>query len=154
MNAPRSTLTLHAAGAVPADRAGLNVLTLANDADVAALAASGALAGVERIELQFPVFTDGRAYTQAVLLRRRHRYTGELRATGDVLIDQLVHMHRSGFTSAVLAAGVDPAAAARQFARYAAFYQGDVLEPLPLFARRAPAPAPHPMNHEPALEAA
>ena len=53
MNAPRSTLTLHAAGAVPADRAGLNVLTLANDADVAALAASGALAGVQRIELQF-----------------------------------------------------------------------------------------------------
>ena len=96
-----------------------------------------ALEGVQRIELQFPKFTDGRAYSQALLLRRRYRFAGDIRATGDVLIDQLVHMHRSGFSSAVLAPGVDPAAAERQFARYAAFYQGDVLEPRPLFAREA-----------------
>ena len=54
-----------------------------------------------------------------------------------MLIDQLVHMHRSGFTSAVLAEGVDADAAERQFARYSAFYQGDVNEPRPLFARDA-----------------
>ncbi len=114
-----------------------NTLQIANDAELADLAASGALQGVERIELQFPKFTDGRAYSQAVLLRRRYKFTGDIRATGDVLIDQLVHMHRSGFTSAVLAEGVDASAAERQFARYAAFYQGDVLEPRPLFAREA-----------------
>ena len=114
-----------------------NTLQIENDADLAALAASGALAGVERIELQFPKFTDGRAYTQALLLRRRYHYGGDIRATGDVLIDQLVHMHRSGFTSAVLAPGVDAAAAQRQFDRFAAFYQGDVREPRPLFAREA-----------------
>ena len=118
-----------------------NTLQIANDAELADLAASGALQGVERIELQFPKFTDGRAYSQAVLLRRRYKFKGDIRATGDVLIDQLVHMHRSGFTSAVLAEGVDASAAERQFARYAAFYQGDVLEPRPLFAREAAAAA-------------
>lgn len=117
-------------------------LQIANDAELADLAASGALQGVQRVELHFPKFTDGRAYTQAVLLRRRYRFTGDIRATGDVLIDQLVHMQRSGFTSAVLAPGVDAAAAERQFTRYAAFYQGDVLQPRPLFARAAPDAAP------------
>ena len=119
------------------DLAAPQVLPIANDADLAALVASGALAGVQRIELHFPSFTDGRAYTQAVLLRRRHRFAGDIRATGDVLIDQLVHMQRSGFSSAVLAPGVNAAAAQRQFERYASFYQGDVLEPRPLFARHA-----------------
>lgn len=115
---------------------GQNVLQIANDADLAALAAAGAWNGAERIELNFPKFTDGRAFSQAVMLRRRYGFAGDLRATGDVLIDQLVQMQRSGFTSAVLAPGVDAAAAARQFARYAAFYQGDALEPRPHFARQ------------------
>lgn len=117
--------------AAPAD----STLRIANDADLAALAAEGALQDVARIELDFPKFTDGRAYSQAVLLRRRYRYAGDIRATGDVLIDQLVHMHRSGFSSAVLAEGVNAEAAQRQFERYSGFYQGDVLEPRPLFAR-------------------
>ncbi len=112
-------------------------LEISNDVELAELAASGALEGVARVELQFPKFTDGRAYSQALLLRRRYRFCGDIRATGDVLIDQLVHMHRSGFTSAVLAEGVDAAAAERQFARFSAFYQGDVNEPRPLFARQA-----------------
>ena len=126
-----------AANAVPTGENAENVLQIANDADLAALRASGALQGVERIELQFPKFTDGRAYSQALLLRRRYQFAGDIRATGDVLIDQLVHMHRSGFSSAVLAGGVDASAAERQFARFAAFYQGDVNEPRPLFAREA-----------------
>ena len=110
-------------------------LKVANDADLAALAAEGALNGIERVELDFPKFTDGRAFSQAVLLRRRFGFAGDIRATGDVLIDQLVQMARSGFTSAVLAPGVDAAAAERQFARYGAFYQGDALQPRPHFAR-------------------
>jgi len=123
--------------ALPISAEAEKTLEIANDADLAQLAASGALEGVARIELQFPKFTDGRAYSQALLLRRRYQFTGDIRATGDVLIDQLVHMHRSGFSSAVLAEGVDAAAAERQFARFSAFYQGDVLEPRPLFARKA-----------------
>ena len=137
-----------AANALPDTADDEKILQIGNDADVAELAQSGALAGVTRIELSFPKFTDGRAYSQAVLLRRRYKFTGDLRATGDVLIDLLVHMQRSGFTSAVLAEGVNPDAAERQFARYAAFYQGDMLEPRPHFARGL---AP---NNAPALEAA
>ena len=126
-----------AAGAVSTGAEDPKTLQIANDAELAELVAGGALEGVQRVELQFPKFTDGRAYSQALLLRRRHRFTGDICATGDVLIDQLVHMQRSGFTSAVLAEGVDAAAAERQFARFSDFYQGDVIKPLPLFARDA-----------------
>ena len=110
---------------------GQNVLQLANDVDPSTLA----LDGVERIDLQFPKFTDGRAYSQAFLLRRRLGFQGELRATGDVLIDQLVQMQRSGFDSAVLRADQDAAAAEVQFSRFASFYQGDARTIAPLFAR-------------------
>ena len=126
-----------AADALPTNAEDQKALQIANDANLAELVAGGALQGVARVELHFPKFTDGRAYSQALLLRRRYRFAGDLRATGDVLIDQLVHMHRSGFSSAVLAEGVDPAAAQRQFERFSAFYQGDVHEPRPLFAREA-----------------
>ena len=49
------------------------------------------------IALEFPVFGDGRAYSYARLLRDRYHYTGELRAVGDVLLEQLHFMHRVGF---------------------------------------------------------
>jgi len=55
-------------------------LQLTNDVDPSTLT----LDGVDRIDLQFPKFTDGRAYSQAFLLRRRLGFQGELRATGDV----------------------------------------------------------------------
>ena len=130
-----------ASGADQTGADGQNALKLANDADLAALAAEGAFEGVERIELDFPKFTDGRAFSQAVLLRRRYGFAGDIRATGEVLIDQLVQMARSGFTSAVLAEGIDAAAAERQFARFSGFYQGDALQPRPHFARDAAATA-------------
>ena len=109
----------------------VKVLAVANDADVAELS----LDGVDRIELHFPKFTDGRAYSQAYLLRRRRKFTGDIRATGDVLVDQLVQMQRTGFSSAVLKEGKDVADAQRQFDRYPAFYQADLVVPRPLFAR-------------------
>lgn len=103
---------------------------LANDADPRTLN----LDGITRLDLHFPKFTDGRAYSQAFLLRRRLGYTGEIRATGDVLIDQLVQMQRSGFTVAVLREGVDASAAQRQFDRFEGFYQGDAVHVEPHFA--------------------
>ena len=120
-----------AAHSLPAE-GDASVLQLANDVD----ALSVPLEGVQRIDLAFPNFTDGRAFSQAYLLRRRRGFAGEIRATGDVLIDQLVQMHRTGFSSAVLKEGVDAADAARQFARFAGFYQGDV-EAKPHFAQVA-----------------
>ena len=93
------------------------------------------LEGITQIDLQFPSFTDGRAFTQAYWLRKRLKFAGDIRATGDVLIDQLVQMHRTGFSSAVLRAGVDQADAQRQFERFAGFYQADAVNPQPHFAQ-------------------
>jgi uncharacterized protein (DUF934 family) len=107
------------------------VLVLANDVDPRSLA----LEGVQRVDLHFPKFTDGRAFTQAFLLRRRLRFAGEIRATGDVLIDQLLQMQRSGFDSAVLRADQNIDFARAQLERYSAFYQGDAVTPEPVFAR-------------------
>jgi len=109
------------------------VLSLANDADPR----TADLDGVTRIDLHFPKFTDGRAYSQAFLLRRRLGFTGGIRATGDVLVDQVVQMQRSGFDSAVLRADQDPAVIQRQFDRFASFYQGDAVTTAPRFARAA-----------------
>ncbi len=101
----------------------INVINLPNDADPRELT----LEGVDVIELNFPKFTDGRAFSQAFLLRRRLGFKGEICALGDVLIDQLVQMQRSGFDVAVLREDQNLAFAQRQFDRYAAFYQSDAV---------------------------
>jgi uncharacterized protein (DUF934 family) len=116
-----------------------SVLQLPNDADP--LAIEICLADVQRIDLNFPKFTDGRAFSQAYLLRRRLGFKGDIRATGDVLIDQLVQMQRSGFSSAVLKEGVDASDAQRQFDRFGDFYQGDAVQPTPHFVAARSEPA-------------
>ena len=113
-----------------AEVAEAGVLILANDADPRA----ADLAGITRIELQFPKFTDGRAFSQAFLLRRRLGFQGDIRATGDVLVDQLQQMVRSGFSSAVLRADQSLDTAQRQLDRFASFYQGDAVHTQPHFA--------------------
>lgn len=50
------------------------------------------------VALTFPAFSDGRSFSKAELLRTRHGYAGPLRAVGDVLIDQVAHMLRTGFS--------------------------------------------------------
>jgi len=75
---------------------------LPNTQRVADLAAD--LGRLELIVLEFPKFVDGRAYSQARVLRERFRYRGELRATGDVLRDQLQFMQRCGFDAFEIAA--------------------------------------------------
>lgn len=111
------------------------VVSLANHEDPNAQ--KDAIATAERVELHFPDFTDGRAYSQAYLLRRRLGFKGDLRATGDVLVDQLLQMERTGFSSAVLKEGIDPAEAQRQLDRFPAFYQGDVTHDAPFLRSRA-----------------
>ena len=112
-------------------------LVLANDADPA----QADLSGVHTVVLHFPAFSDGRAFSQAFLLRRRLGFTGQVRATGDVLIDQLQQMQRSGFSQAVLRADQSQAQGERQLARYPAFYQGDVKSGPP-FAAATPIALP------------
>ncbi|OYT93982.1 MAG: hypothetical protein CFE43_01190 [Burkholderiales bacterium PBB3] len=113
------------------DQSAPNLLVLDNTQDPRTLD----LSGVTRIDLSFPKFTDGRAYSQAFLLRRRLGFTGEIRATGDVLIDQLVQMERTGFDVAVLREDQNVEFAQRQFDRYRGFYQGDAVTVKPVFAR-------------------
>ncbi len=93
------------------------------------------LAGIKSIVLNFPKFTDGRAFTQAVMLRKRAGFTAEIRATGDVLVDQLQQMARSGFDVAELRADQDLAAGQRQLDRYTEFYQADVVQKAPHFVK-------------------
>ncbi len=99
------------------------------------------LAGITRIELHFPKFSDGRAFSQAFLLRRRMGFKGELVATGDVLVDQLAQMQRSGFDAAVLRADQSLEIAQRVLAAYPGFavgrYQGDAEQLTPHFKAAA-----------------
>jgi len=122
------TLQLFKAESFIADVAG--TLTLANDADPR----DAALEGITAVVLQFPKFTDGRAFSQAFLLRRRLGFAGEIRATGDVLIDQLAQMQRSGFSQAVLREDQNLEHGRKLLAHYPAFYQGDAVETQPHFA--------------------
>ena len=56
-----------------------------------------ALANLPLVALAFPAFSDGRSFSKAALLRTRHGYRGAVRASGQVLIDQIPHMLRTGF---------------------------------------------------------
>ena len=75
------------------------------------------------VALVFPSFRDGRAYTQARLLRERHGFEGELRATGQVLRDQFVFMLRAGFDSFDVRKQADAEAFDESARRYSVFYQ-------------------------------
>jgi uncharacterized protein (DUF934 family) len=89
------------------------------------------------IALQFPKWTDGRAYSQARLLRARLRFGGEVRATGEVLVDMLPLLHRSGFDAVLMRADQSVDAARRALRFFAGHYQGDVHEARPAFGRVA-----------------
>lgn len=121
-----------------AERAGLLAhgpvgVRLKNGEPVAALADD--LARLAVIVLEFPEFRDGRAYTQARLLRERYGYRGELRAVGDVLRDQLFFMQRCGFDAFALRADRDLEDALAAFGEFTVTYQPAADEPLPLYKR-------------------
>jgi uncharacterized protein (DUF934 family) len=77
---------------------------------------------IKLIEINFPSFSDGRGYSAARILREAG-YRGELRAVGEVLIDQLSHMRRCGFDSFAPDKRLDEADARRAFATWAHVYQ-------------------------------
>ena len=99
---------------------------------------AGELASFALIAVNFPKFVDGRGYSTAALLRQRYGYTGELRAVGDVLHDQLFFMRRVGFDSYALKDGksLDYAIAAG-FKPFTEAYQGATDQAQPYFRRRA-----------------
>jgi uncharacterized protein (DUF934 family) len=114
-------------------------LRLANTDDVLALA--DAVRGADRVALDFPAWTDGRAYSQAVVLRGRLRFAGTLVATGEVVADMMPLLRRCGFDAVRLAPGQRRDAAERALGWFDGHYQADALQPLPRFARAVPAAA-------------
>jgi len=96
-----------------------------------------ALAMLSLVAVRFDKFSDGRGYSLARLLRERHGWRGELRATGDVARDQLLYLERCGFDSFELREGEDAQAALAAFAELSEQYQVSATAPRPLFRRRA-----------------
>ncbi len=114
-------------------------LRLDNTVDVATLDLP--TGRIERIELVFPSPADGRAYTQARVLREQLGYRGALRATGAVTRDTLWEMHRCGFDEFALRSDQDPAACRGEFARFSQVYQGAADGRETIRQRRRTAPA-------------
>ncbi len=87
------------------------------------------------IEVSFPSFRDGRGYSVARILREAG-YRGELRAEGDVLVDQIPLMRRCGFDSFAPHAAIDPATLKRSLARYDLHYQKAADAAVPVWKLR------------------
>ena len=102
-------------------RAGKTGVVWPNDRDVDDLVPH--LDRLAVIALVFPTFRDGRAYSQARLLKERYDYRGELRATGQVLRDQFLFMLRAGFDAFDVKKQGDAEAFANTVKRYSVFYQ-------------------------------
>jgi uncharacterized protein (DUF934 family) len=109
-------------------------LVLANDVDVESVVAD--LAGYKSIALVFPKWVDGRAYSQARLLRSRFGFKGEIRATGEVLADMMPLLVRTGFDAVAMRADQSQEIAERALSFFPdGHYQGDVMDHQPRFRR-------------------
>lgn len=109
-------------------------LWLNSDEDINAIA--NEIHNFPLIALNFPVFSDGRSYTNARELRERFNYQGEVRAIGDVLRDQLFYMSRCGFDAFSLRFDQDADACLQAFKDFQTNYQSTGTESAPLFRRR------------------
>jgi len=85
--------------------------------------------GIAFIAIDFPVYTDGRGYSLAQLLRTQHGWKGELRAIGDVMIDTIHYQARVGFDSFLVKAGHDPEKALAAFNTFTVHYQKTYPQP-------------------------
>jgi uncharacterized protein (DUF934 family) len=120
-------------------------LVLDNTADV--LAQAGSLPGHPAVVLHFPKWTDGRAYSQAVLLRGRLRYAGSVVATGQVLVDMLPLLQRCGFDAVQLRADQQIAHAREALGFFGSHYQTVPPERAPAAGAAPAACAPHANAH-------
>ena len=121
-----------------ADRAAIGVW-LAGDEQAAAI--KDELGRFDVIAVDFPKFSDGRGYSTAFNLRKRLHYTGELRAIGDVLRDQLWPLSRVGFDAFATRQDRSIHDALKGLTVFSETYQASVDQPQPLF-RRAPRGTP------------
>ena len=94
------------------------------------------IATVPVIAINFPKFVDGRGFSLARLLRERYGYQGEIRATGEIIRDQLYLLQRCGFNAFEFGEEVDLAEASKSLADFSDAYQVAADQPIPLFKRR------------------
>jgi len=113
-----------------------------NDRRVAELAPW--LGHLALVALDFPKFRDGRAYSQARLIREHYGFRGTLRATGDILRDQFTFLVRAGFDSFEVKKPADARAFAESVARYSVFYQPGADGQVPALRRRVKTGSPLP----------
>ena len=106
---------------------------LPNDTELSEISAD--LDRIDLIVLHFPKWTDGRAYSQARVLRARHRFDGQIRASGDVVVDMMPLLQRCGFDAVVLRGDQSRTTAEQALLRFTAHYQGDVRQHRPIFER-------------------
>lgn len=90
---------------------------------------------LQLVEVNFPVFGDGRGYSAARLLRE-HGYTGEIRAVGDVLVDQIAYMRRCGFDAFAPDQPLDEADVEAALARFPHVYQPTTDREVPIWKLR------------------
>jgi uncharacterized protein (DUF934 family) len=123
-------------------------LELGNDEDVEDVVAD--LPRFSLVALRFPKWVDGRAYSQARLLRARYRFKGEVRATGEVLVDMIPLLVRTGFDAAVMRTDQSVDTAQHALEAFRGHYQGDVNARQPLFG--LPAGTAEALAREPVRE--
>lgn len=90
---------------------------------------------ISLVEVDFPTFRDGRGYSSARILREAG-YAGELRAAGDVLVDQMDHMRRCGFDSFAPNAPIDREVLRATLDRYDFRYQPAADAAVPVWKLR------------------
>jgi len=93
------------------------------------------LAALPLVAIHFPAFKDGRGYSYARELRTRYKFDGEVRATGDVLRDQLFYMTRCGFNAFEVRADRNIEEALQGLKDFSVTYQADVNDPRPIYRR-------------------
>lgn len=127
-----------------ADRPGKTGVWLKGEDDPARLQPGGATLelpldlsfDLPLVAVEFAQFVDGRGYSIGRLLRERFGFTGELRAIGDVLRDQLLALTRCGFNAFELKEGKSLEDALHAFDDFSDAYQNTVGQPVPYYRRR------------------
>ncbi|MCB2111967.1 MAG: DUF934 domain-containing protein [Parvularculaceae bacterium] len=114
--------------------AGRFEISIPNTEDIESL--ENVIRRFDAVILDFPVFSDGRAYSQARILRERLGYKGEIRARGDILCDQALFMIRCGFDALEIGNG-DKDAFTKALGAYSAYYQIASDNSVPIGARRS-----------------
>ncbi len=106
------------------------------DSDDEAESVSSVIGHLPVIGVNFPVFTDGRGFSIGRTIRERYKFTGELRAIGNFMQDQLFYLKRCGFDAFIVGDKVDAESMAKSLADFSDVYQAAVDQPVPLFRRR------------------